>query len=100
MPDLDVLTGDGPLRVFSLLKDASAVLLNLGEPGDFDIAPRVDRLRVIDAKYDGVWELPVLGEVAEPEAVLIRPDGYVGWVGDTRREGLVEALAKWFGDAV
>ena len=34
MPDLDVVTANGPLRTFSLLHDARPVLLNLGEPGD------------------------------------------------------------------
>jgi 3-(3-hydroxy-phenyl)propionate hydroxylase len=31
--DLDLVTADGPLRVFTLLHDARPVLLNLGEPG-------------------------------------------------------------------
>ncbi len=33
MPDLDLATAQGPQRVFELLHDARAVLLNLGEPG-------------------------------------------------------------------
>ncbi len=82
MPDLDLHTADGPLRVFTLLHDARPVLLNLGEPGGFDISPWADRVRLVDAKHDGVWELPVLGEVAAPPAVLIRPDGHVAWAGD------------------
>ena len=75
MPDLDLVTADGPLRVFELLHDAKPVLLNLGEPGGFDIAPWADRVQLIDASYDGEWELPVLGAVTAPAAVLIRPDG-------------------------
>jgi 3-(3-hydroxy-phenyl)propionate hydroxylase len=78
MPDLDLVTADGPLRVFTLLHDARPVLLNLGEPGGFDITPWADRVQLIDAKYVGPWELPVLGAVTAPAAVLIRPDGYVG----------------------
>jgi hypothetical protein len=74
MPDLDLVTADGPLRVFT--HDARPVLLNLGEPGGFDITPWADRFRVIDAQYVGVWELPVLGAVTAPTAALIRPDGY------------------------
>jgi 2-polyprenyl-6-methoxyphenol hydroxylase-like FAD-dependent oxidoreductase len=100
MPDLDLVTDNGPLRVFALLHDARPVLLNLGEPGDYDIAPWADRVRLIDAKYDGVWELPALGAVSAPAAVLIRPDGHVAWVGDARRGphlGLPEALTTWFG---
>src|SRR5882757_5166026 len=80
MPDLDLVTTNGPLRVFTLLHDARPVLLNLGEPGGFDIAPWADRVQVVDAKYAGQWELPALGAVTAPTAVLIRPDGYVAWV--------------------
>ena len=97
MPDLDLVTADGPLRVFTLLHDARPVLLNLGEPGGFDIAPWADRVQLIDAKYDGAWELPALGTVIAASAVLIRPDGYVAWVGDLTRPGLADALTTWFG---
>jgi 3-(3-hydroxy-phenyl)propionate hydroxylase len=97
VPDLDLVTGDGPLRVFGLLHDARPVLLNLGEPGGVDVTPWADRVRVVDATYDGKWELPVLGEVTAPPAVLIRPDGYVGWVGEAGDPGLPDALTTWFG---
>jgi 2-polyprenyl-6-methoxyphenol hydroxylase-like FAD-dependent oxidoreductase len=97
MPDLDLVTTDGPLRVFTLLHEARPVLLNLGEPGGFDITPWGDRVQMIDAKYVGPWELPVLGAVTAPTAVLIRPDGYVGWVGDLTHPGLPDALTTWFG---
>jgi len=97
MPDLDLVTADGTLRVFSLLHDAWPVLLNFGEPGGFDITPWADRVRSIGAKYAGVWELPVLGAVPAPTAVLIRPDGYVAWVGERTHVGLADALATWFG---
>ena len=99
MPDLDLVTGSGPLRVFALLHDARPVLLNLGEPGGFDITPWADRVQLIDAKYDGAWELPALGAVTAPTAVLIRPDGHVAWVGDGRSVGLPDALTTWFGPA-
>ncbi|GLQ76802.1 hypothetical protein GCM10007881_03180 [Mesorhizobium huakuii] len=97
MPDLDLATASGPARVFSLLHDARPVLLNLAEPGGLDIAPWADRVRQIVAGYDGAWELPVLGTVAAPAAVLIRPDGYVAWVGVGTQQGLTEALTTWFG---
>lgn len=97
MPDLDLVTENGPLRVFTLLHNARPVLLNLGEPGAFDITPWADRVQSIDAKYVGALELPVLGAVPAPTAVLIRPDGYVAWVGDLTRLGLAEALTTWFG---
>ena len=96
MPDLDVHTADGPTRVFTLLHDARPVLLDLGEPGGFDISPWANRVRLVDARHDGVWELPVLGEVAAPAAVLIRPDGHVAWAGDLTDPELPR-LATWFG---
>lgn len=99
MPDLDLVTAEGPLRVFTLLHSARPVLLNLGDPGGFDIAPWAYRVRVVDGGYAGKWELPALGEVEAPGAVLIRPDGYVAWVGDQTQVGLADALTTWFGPA-
>ena len=97
MPDLDLDTANGPRRVFTLLHDARPVLLNLGEPGALDIAPWAERVQRIDASVAGPWEIPVLGAVAAPPAVLIRPDGYVAWVGDGTDQGLRDALVTWFG---
>jgi 2-polyprenyl-6-methoxyphenol hydroxylase-like FAD-dependent oxidoreductase len=97
MPDLDLVTANGPLRVFTLLHDARPVLLNLGEPGGFDLTPWAGRVQLIDASYVGTWELPALGAVTGPTAVLIRPDGYVAWVGDRTQLGLPDALTTWFG---
>jgi 3-(3-hydroxy-phenyl)propionate hydroxylase len=104
MPDLDLVIASGPVRVFTLLQGARPVLLNFGGTGGlalgeggFDITPWADRVQLIDAKYVGEWELPVLGAVAAPTAVLIRPDGYVAWVGDLTQLGLAEALTTWFG---
>jgi hypothetical protein len=97
MPDLELVTADGVLRVFTLLHDARPVLLNLGEPGGLDIGPWADRVQLVDAKYVGDWELPVLGVVTAPSAVLIRPDGYVAWVGDRSQPALADALTTWVG---
>jgi len=97
MPDLDLFTANGSVRVFTLLHDAVPILLNLGEPGGFDITPWVDRVRLIDARCVDTWELPVLGVVTAPIAVLIRPDGYVAWAGDLTQPGLAGALTTWFG---
>jgi 3-(3-hydroxy-phenyl)propionate hydroxylase len=97
MPDLDLVTADGPLRVFTLLHDARPVLLHLGEPDGIDITPWADRVQRLDATYVGAWELPVLGAVTAPTAVLMRPDGYVAWVGEGTHLGLGDALATWFG---
>jgi hypothetical protein len=97
MPDLDLVTANGPRRVFSLLQEARPVLLNLGEPGGFDITPWADRVQLIDATYVGTWELPALGAVTAPAAVLIRPDGHVAWVGEGTDSGLRDPLTTWFG---
>jgi 2-polyprenyl-6-methoxyphenol hydroxylase-like FAD-dependent oxidoreductase len=97
MPDRDLMTAEGPLRVFELLHGARPVLLNLGEAGTFDIAPWADRVQLVDACSPGEWELPVLGTVTAPAAVLIRPDGHVAWVGTPGDPGLHPALTRWFG---
>ena len=99
MPDLDLITEQRPLRVFELLHDGRPVLLNFGEPGGIDVAQWGSRVKLIDAKYEGIWELPALGVVSAPTSVLIRPDGYVAWVGDLTRQGLAAALTTWFGPA-
>ncbi|MGI8983794.1 MAG: FAD-dependent monooxygenase [Acidimicrobiales bacterium] len=99
MPDLDLHTAGGPTSVFTLLHDARPVLLNLGEPDGFDISPWANRARQVDASHAGPCELPVLGDVAVPPAVLIRPDGHVAWTGDLTDPSLPQALAAWFGPA-
>jgi 2-polyprenyl-6-methoxyphenol hydroxylase-like FAD-dependent oxidoreductase len=97
IPDLEVTTPDGPRRVFTLLHQARPVLLDLGEPGVLDMGPWADRVQRVDARYAGAWELPVIGAVAGPTAVLIRPDGHVAWVGTGTDQGLRDALTRWFG---
>jgi 3-(3-hydroxy-phenyl)propionate hydroxylase len=99
VPDLDMVSAGRPVRVFSLLHHARPVLLNLGEAGGFDITPWADRVQLIDARYIGTWELPAIGAVTAPAAVLVRPDGYVAWVGDPSQPGLADALTTWFGPA-
>jgi hypothetical protein len=99
MPDLDVVTADGPRRVFSLLHDARPVLLNFGARGGVEAASWADRVQLVDADYEGDWELPVVGAVPAPTVVLVRPDGHVAWAGDRTQKGLVAALGIWFGSA-
>jgi 3-(3-hydroxy-phenyl)propionate hydroxylase len=90
-----------------LLHGARPALLNLGRPGRYDVGPWAARVQSVDAvpAGDPRWELPVLGEVAPPTAVLIRPDGHVAWVGeatdhDADDPGLLDALTTWFGAPV
>ena len=97
MPDLELGTTSGPVRVFELLHDARPVLVDLGGAGAIDVTGWDDRIRLVEADYRGAWELPALGRVNPAGAVLIRPDGHVAWVGDGSPHGLSEALTRWFG---
>jgi len=97
MPDLDLVTANDPLRVFSLLHQARPTLINFGEAGGVDITPWADRVQLVNATSAGPWELPAIGPVTAPAAVLIRPDGYVAWVGEGTQVGLADALTTWFG---
>jgi len=100
MPDLDLSTAGGPVRVYALLHRARPVLLDLtGDLGGETIGPWSDRVPSIAASYAGEWDLPDLGVVAAPTAVLVRPDGHVAWVGDGTDAGLTAALTRWFGPA-
>lgn len=100
MPDLDIETDRGTQRVYTLLHSARPVLLNFGEPGSLDATAWADRVQSVDARYDGAWELPAIGTVAAPTGVLVRPDGYVCWVGESTDSGLTDALTTWFGAGV
>jgi hypothetical protein len=97
MPDLDLLTAAGPGRVFGLLHGGEEVLLDLGLPSGIDTAAWAGRVRLVEGTIGGPWELPVVGAVPAPAAVLVRPDGYVGWVGEGTSAGLEAALVRWFG---
>jgi 2-polyprenyl-6-methoxyphenol hydroxylase-like FAD-dependent oxidoreductase len=95
VPDMDLVTPEGPRRIFELLHAAKPVLLNLSTLGAFQ--HWTDRIQVVEARCDARWELPVLGEVTAPTALLIRPDGYVAWVSETNGDGPAEAIDRWFG---
>jgi 3-(3-hydroxy-phenyl)propionate hydroxylase len=97
MPDLDLETAEGPTRVFELLHDARPVLLDLTGTGGVDLSGWGGRVRMVDARHDGVWELPVLGEIRAPAAVAIRPDGHVSWAGALDDPELPRSLECWFG---
>ena len=94
MPDLDLVTTGGSVRVYSLLHDARPVLIDFERLGNGSPADRV-----VEAEPVAAWELPVVGAVPAPSAVLVRPDGYVAWVGEDTRAGLGDAIATWFGSA-
>ena len=97
VPDLDLQVDGQLVRVHSLLHAARPVLVNLGPAGSVDLGRWSGRVQLVDAEYAGAWELPVVGAVDAPAAVLVRPDGHVAWVGDGTTEGLQEALVRWFG---
>ncbi|MFC4455387.1 FAD-dependent monooxygenase [Deinococcus sonorensis] len=99
MPDLALMTANGPAQLFTLLHDARPLLLHLGaaEPADVGLSPWADRVRLVHAQAAGPWELPGPGPVDAPQAVLIRPDGYVAWTGSLPERGLKDALTRWFG---
>jgi len=100
IPDLDLTVEGRPQRLFTLLHGARGALLNFRKANDFDIAPWADRVNIVDAACDDAWELPAIGHVAAPGAVLVRPDGHVAWVGDESQHGLEDPLRRWFGPAV
>lgn len=100
VPDLDVVRAGAPGRVAELLRDGCGVLLYLGEPGRVSLDGWGDRVRLVEGVRDGAWQLPVVGEVEAPDAVLVRPDGHVAWVGDGGTAGLRGALERWFGPPV
>ncbi len=89
MPDLDLATHDGPVRVFALLHEARPVLLDLGEPGGFDITPWPDRVRLVHATYEGTWDLPVTrdGRCSHRRADSARRPRGVGRGLDAARSG-------------
>ena len=99
MPDLELDLGHGTISTYSLLHAARPLLVNLANVPSPDLASWADRIELVHGRTMGPWELPVIGTVAAPNAVLVRPDGYVAWVGEGDLAGLHDVLAEWFGVA-
>ena len=97
VPDIELDTSDGPTRIYQRLHHANPLFVNLGLGSELDTTPWPNGMQHIDATYTGTWELPVIGEVEPPSALLVRPDGYVARAGREAATGLQTALSTWFG---
>ncbi|MGB3329406.1 MAG: FAD-dependent monooxygenase [Thermomicrobiales bacterium] len=98
MPDIDLVTDAGPTRVYSLLHAARPILIRFARGEPIDLGAWSGLVASVEATSDGPWALPVIGPVDAPSAVLIRPDGYVAWVGEGDARGLRDALVRWCGE--
>lgn len=96
IPDLDLHSNDGPIRLYTLLHDSRALLLNFDQPAHLNIRRWAHRVTAVNVRGDRTWTLPILGEIAAPAAVLVRPDGYIAWIGDHRAIDLDDTLNRWF----
>jgi 3-(3-hydroxy-phenyl)propionate hydroxylase len=100
MPDVDLQLSDGTTtRVAELLHDAAPLLLDLRATGAPPVPAGVADLKVVAAAATGPWQLPLLGDVPAPDAVLVRSDGHVAWVGSPDDASLQGAVDRWFGSA-
>ncbi|WP_089107646.1 FAD-dependent monooxygenase [Streptomyces hyaluromycini] len=97
-PDLVLRrVGGGPVRVGELLHPGRPVLVVAGTgSGDSGVARAADGWSDRVDVVTGTWASARAGDQAVPEAVLLRPDGYVAWAAPSRYS-LTEALERWFG---
>jgi 3-(3-hydroxy-phenyl)propionate hydroxylase len=99
MPDLDLEVDGATTRVAELLHAARPLLLHLRTPAPpVDVGPWRDRLEVVVADAETTCELPLIGSVELPAAVLVRPDGHVAWAGEGADPALRTALSRWLGE--
>ncbi len=97
IPDLDIVVGGEKRRIYDYLHRARPVLFSFAGGADPVLVPGSDRVQRVSALCDAPWDLPVIGRVPTPDAVLLRPDGYVAWAGSLDDERLRDAMGFWFG---
>ncbi|MER8002664.1 FAD-dependent monooxygenase [Streptomyces sp. NPDC095613] len=90
LPNLPLVTEDeGPTDIVRLLRDGRPLLL-LASDADASLT------KAAESRPDTLRTVRVRAETALPsEALLVRPDGYVGWAADG--DDLEGALTDWFG---
>ncbi|MFD9127549.1 FAD-dependent monooxygenase [Kitasatospora sp. NPDC059571] len=86
LPDAELVTDTGLVRLSALFRSGHAVLLDLAGavPGDLRLPPGIDLVRATCAEDPGAT------------ALLVRPDGYVCWAADgpaADRGALLDAIA-------
>jgi 2-polyprenyl-6-methoxyphenol hydroxylase-like FAD-dependent oxidoreductase len=97
VPDLDLKTANGTVRLYELLHRGRPILLDfdgrLGSAleGWTDRVDRIEAIRPTDR-----WAIPAVGDIPASAALLVRPDGYVAWLPEAAIE-LRTALTTWFG---
>ncbi|MFJ4472765.1 SDR family oxidoreductase [Streptomyces sp. NPDC089424] len=92
LPDAALLGATGPRSTLDLLREARGLLLVLTDAPE----PFARVARPWSGAVDTVAARPAeAGALPEAAALLVRPDGYLAWAGDTP-EGLDAALARWF----
>jgi 2-polyprenyl-6-methoxyphenol hydroxylase-like FAD-dependent oxidoreductase len=95
VPDADITVDGIPRRLFELLHAAKPIYIELNKTAEVspDLPSAITRICARCA--DRQWQLPVLGPVTVPAAVLVRPDGYVAWAAaDGSLNGLDHAVKQ------
>ncbi|MFI9808929.1 FAD-dependent monooxygenase [Streptomyces sp. NPDC052301] len=97
LPDFPLAGPDGGTTAYALLHGGRGYVLDLRGDGDVRAAaePWTDRIDVVTTASRPE------GALADAEAVLVRPDGYIAWIGSggSGAAGLTDALSRFFGAA-
>ncbi|QNE21424.1 hypothetical protein F1D05_30245 [Kribbella qitaiheensis] len=97
VPDLDLKTIDGTVRLYELLHPGRPILLDFGAGLGSGLEGWTDRVDHIEAiRPTDRWAIPAVGDIQASMALLIRPDGHVAWLPEATTE-LHTALTTWFG---